>query len=59
MTEQAVKTDKKEKIIAMAGHWDVPLSAVKKMEEQQKEVRTRAEFMRLHCKEISDVLRKW
>jgi hypothetical protein len=52
--------DKKEKIIANTGYWDVPKDIVKKKLEQdsiyEKSLKT---FMRLHQKQISEIMRKW
>ena len=63
MTEQVKqveKEDKKTMAIARAGYWDIPLSAIKKFENEQKSAAARAEFMRQNSKQIGDIMKtKW
>jgi len=52
--------DKKDEIISKTGYWDVPQDVIKKKHEQdsnyEKSLKT---FMRLHQKQISEIMRKW
>jgi len=54
------KVDKKDEIIANAGYWDVPKNVSKKKQEyDRKYEESLKKFMRLHEKQISEILRKW
>jgi len=62
MTEQVKISEvkKTDKIFENAGYWEVPLSAIKQFEKEQRSAVATTELMRKNPKQIEEIMKtKW